>query len=190
MVLFEYLSAAFLLVLVAYLVFRVLVLRDYHRYARLTPLTSFLELAVWLSYVFFPHIYNPPDWWLVWFAKTPDSSIHKFTGTLLVALGMIIALVAMAKLGLRTTMGNKQGILQQAGLYSVSRNPQLVGGGLAALGVTILWPSWYALGWLALYGVIGHLMVLAEEEHLRSTLGESYLEYCERVPRYVKNPWK
>lgn len=190
MVLFEYLSAAFLLVLAAHLVFRVLVRRDYQRFGRLSPLTSFLEFVVWFSYVFFPHVYNPSDWWLVWFAKTPDSTDQKSTGTLLVVAGMVIALVAMAKLGLRTTMGNKQGILQQAGLYSVSRNPQLVGGGLAALGVTILWPSWYALGWLVLYGVIGHLMVRTEEEHLRLSLGEAYLEYCRKVSRYIKIPWE
>jgi protein-S-isoprenylcysteine O-methyltransferase Ste14 len=53
------------------------------------------------------------------------------------------------------------------------------------IGIALLWPSWYALGWVALGAVIAHMMVLTEEEHLRRTLGESYLAYCQNVPRYV-----
>ncbi len=190
MVLPMYLMAAFLLLLGGFIVFRVLVRRDYRHRGYLTPLTSFLELVIWLLFVCFPDIYNPPDWWLVCFANTPVSPVHKIIGSTLVAVGMAVALIAMAGLGVRTTMGDKVQALQQTGLYRVSRNPQLVGGGLAVLGVAVLWPSWYALGWVVLYGVIGHLMVLAEEEHLRSTHGETYVKYCREIPRYIGIPRK
>lgn len=190
MVLPVYLMAAFLLLLGGFVVFRVLVRRDYQRRGRLTPLTSLLELAIWLLFVCFPYLYNPPDWWLVCFANTPVSPVPKIIGSALVAVGMCVALIAMAGLGVRTTMGDKTQALRETGLYRVSRNPQLVGGGLAVLGVAVLWPSWYALGWVVLYGVIGHLMVLAEEEHLRSAHGEAYARYCERIPRYIGIPHK
>jgi len=190
MVLPVYLIAALLLLLGGFIVFRVLVRRDYQHISRLTGLTSFLELAIWLLFVCFPYIYNPSDWWLVWFAKTPVSLVPKITGSALVVMGMGVALIAMAGLGLRTTMGDKTQVLKQVGLYRLSRNPQLVGGGLAVLGIGVLWPSWYALGWVALYGVIGHLMVLAEEEYLRSTHGEAYVKYCQWIPRYIGIPRK
>jgi protein-S-isoprenylcysteine O-methyltransferase Ste14 len=56
---------------------------------------------------------------------------------------------------------------------------------LVVIGVVVLWPSWYALGWVVLYGIVVHLMVLTEEEHLRAVHGEEYERYCSRVPRYL-----
>jgi protein-S-isoprenylcysteine O-methyltransferase Ste14 len=187
-VLAGYLISALLLLAAAFVVFRVLVQRDYNRERRLTPFTSFLELLIWVLYVCFPYIYNPPDWWLVWFADSPANPALKIIGSALTAAGMAVAVVAMARLGFGRTLGQKAEALQQTGLYRLSRNPQLVGGGLAVLGIAVLWPSWYALGWVVLYGVIGHLMVLTEEEHLRKVHGEAYARYCERVPRYLGLP--
>ena len=39
----------------------------------------------------------------------------------------------------------RQGTLEWRELYWVSRNPQIVGFGLAVVGIALLWPSWYAL---------------------------------------------
>ena len=69
--------------------------------------------------------------------------------------------------------------------YHVTRNPQLVGGSLLVIGTVVLWPSWYALGWAVLYGIVAHMMVLTEEEHLRDVFGGEYERYCGRVPRYL-----
>jgi protein-S-isoprenylcysteine O-methyltransferase Ste14 len=35
---------------------------------------------------------------------------------------------------------------------------------------------------------MAHLMVLAEEEHLRRVHGETYDEYCRRIPRHIGIP--
>jgi hypothetical protein len=43
-------------------------------------------------------------------------------------------------------------------------------------------------GWAGMYGVFGHWMVLAEEEHLCNLQGEGYERYCQRVPRYFGFP--
>ena len=174
-----------LLLLCGYLVFRVLVRRDYQRLGRLTPLVSTLELAVWLLVVVFPYLYNPVAWWLVWFAKTPQNLAVKLTGSLLVLIGMGLAVLAMTRLGMGTTMGQKVEGLHMSGLYRFSRNPQLLGGGLAVVGIALLWPSGYALGWIVLYGVLGHWMVISEEKHLLKIHGEAYAEYYKRVPRYL-----
>ena len=62
------------------------------------------------------------------------------------------------------------------------------------------WPAseshllWKAIGWplfaggfLAMFLAVLHMMILAEEEHLTRSLGDEYLEYRRRVPRYL---WK
>lgn len=35
-------------------------------------------------------------------------------------------------------------------MIELSRNPQIVGFFLAVVGFAIMWPSWYALGWVIL----------------------------------------
>jgi protein-S-isoprenylcysteine O-methyltransferase Ste14 len=163
-----YLIAALLVLLVAFATFRIFVRRDYQRKGRLTPFTSFLELLIWGLFVCFPYIYNPSDWWLAWFADTPVSPVFRIIGLAFTTVGMAMEVIAIGALGVRKTMGQKAEVLAQVGLYRVSRNPQIVGGGLAVVGIAVLWPSWYALGWVVLYGVIAHMMVLTEEEHLHS----------------------
>jgi len=185
MLLVVYLIATGLLLAAAYVVFGRLVRRDYRQRGRLRPLTGFLELVVWLLFVGFPYLYNPADWWLVCFAATPTNAAQKIIGSALVSVGMGLAVLAMAGLGAAKSFGQETAGLRETGLYRWSRNPQLVGGGLAVSGILMLWPSWYALGWAVMGGLIGHGMVLAEEEHLRHRHGEAYVRYCARVPRYV-----
>lgn len=98
---------------------------------------------------------------------------------------LVLAFGTMAWFGLRRAFGRQVTGLIDRGPYRLSRNPQLVGGSLLILGTVVLWPSWYALGWAVLGGVIGHVMVLTEEEHLRDVFGETYERYCEQVPRYL-----
>ena len=52
------------------------------------------------------------------------------------------------------------------------------------------WPSLYALGWLVMYSLISHWMVITEEEHLTRIFGEEYLMYFSEVPRYLGIPKK
>ena len=183
-----YLVSAFLLLAVAFVVFRVLVRRDYRDRGRLTHLTGFLELVVWALVVFFPCLYNPSDWLSVWFGNPPVSLPLRIIGGATTAVGILIAMAAITRLGIGKTMGQTTEGLRQAGLYQLSRNPQIVGGLLMVTGCAVLWPSWYALGWVALYAIVGHVMVLTEEEHLRNMYGEEYTVYCQRIPRYVGIP--
>jgi protein-S-isoprenylcysteine O-methyltransferase Ste14 len=188
MLLSVYLIATGLWLAAAFVVFGRLVRREYRQRGRLTPMTGLLKLAVWLLFVGFPYLYNPADWWLVCFAATPTNAAQKIAGSALVIVGMGLAVLAMAGLGVTKSFGQQTKGLKETGLYRWSRNPQLVGGGLAVIGILVLWPSWYALGWAVMGGIIGHGMVLAEEEHLRHRHGNAYVRYCARVPRYVGLP--
>ncbi len=151
----SYLVAGLLLLVVAWRIFCVLVPRDYRQQGRLAPHTGLLELIAWLLFVAFPFIYNPRDWWLICWATTPAAPWQKSAGSALVIGGMGLAVVAVASLGAATSFGQRAAGLHERGLYRWSRNPQLLGGFLAVTGVVVLWPSPYALGWAAMYGIMG-----------------------------------
>jgi protein-S-isoprenylcysteine O-methyltransferase Ste14 len=182
-----YITSAFLLLVGAFFVFRVLARRDYHWKGRLTPFSAFLELLIWALYFGFPYIYNPPDWPWFWSLDTQSSVLWVF-GFVCITVGFVLAFVTMFWFGLRRAFGLQVNELIQAGPYRLTRNPQIVGGSLLVIGSVMQWPSWYALGWVILYGAIAHMMVLTEEGHLRNAHGEGYMRYCERVPRYLGLP--
>jgi protein-S-isoprenylcysteine O-methyltransferase Ste14 len=180
-----YFISVFLLIVIALAIFRIFVRRDYQRKGQLTLVSGFLELLIWGLYMSFPYIYNPAEWVYFWSRNVPVSAPVRVAGLICIAVGLALAFGTMIWFGLRRALGLQVDELNQRGPYRLTRNPQLVGGSLLVIGTVVLWPSWYALGWAALYGVVGHLMVVTEEEHLREVYGEEYERYCEQVPRYL-----
>jgi protein-S-isoprenylcysteine O-methyltransferase Ste14 len=87
-------------------------------------------------------------------------------------------------------LGNDTPGLATSGLYSYSRNPQFVGYGLSIMGAVIAWGR--SLGWLGLiaYLVMVYWVARVEEEHLTRVYGQSYRDYCSRVPRFIGLPKK
>jgi protein-S-isoprenylcysteine O-methyltransferase Ste14 len=184
-VLAVYFVSAFLLLAGARAVFCSVVQRAYQRERRLTSLAFFLQIVIWGMYFAFPYIYNPFDW--AW-SSAHGSRSHAGlwgVGWACVALGLVVLAIAIAWLGWPRSSGQGSKALEISGPYRVTRNPQLVGCLLLVTGYVVLWPSWYALGWLALYAGTAHMMVLAEEGYLRAAHGELYEQYRRRVPRYL-----
>ena len=116
--------------------------------------------------------------------------LPKVIGLLILFGGLVLMFSAMIWLGLLRTFVQKTNGLMQSGYYRISRNAQVLGCMPFGIGFAVLWPSWYGLGWALLFAAIAHMMVLSEEEHLRNTYGEEYLNYCERVPRYAGLRWE
>jgi len=179
-----YSISASLLLLAAFVVFRILFRNDYSRKRKLSPLSILIGTLIFFLWGGFPWIYGPADW--------PAVHIHPIletVGWILLWGGVAVMFIGIGQLGFSRTLGQKQDVLKQTGLYRLSRNPQVIGCILYGLGFALLWPSWYAVGWIALILAMTHLMVLTEEEYLHAVFGEDYKEYCKRVPRYVlKNP--
>jgi protein-S-isoprenylcysteine O-methyltransferase Ste14 len=178
-----YLISSAILLAVAFVTFRVLVRRDYLRRGRLTPLSVFLEYAVFFLWGTFTY--------LDWSSATSIAEVGpllRLIAWVLIIGGVGVTLIAMARLGIRRLHGLDSRVLEASGLYGVTRNPQIVASGLAVVGYALYWPSWHTAGWAALYLAICHMMVLTEEEHLRSAFGEQYARYSERVPRYLGLP--
>jgi len=183
-----YVFSALLLLVCAWVVFRVFVRRDYRRRGRLTSFSTFLECLIWGLYFAFPSIYDPFLWTRPGASSNHINPIVGSIGVAVIVFGAATVIVAMTWLGLSRSFGQQVNELRVSGPYRVSRNPQLVGSALLALGYVMLVPSWYALGWLGLYAPIAHMMVMTEEEHLRDRHGAAYDRYCMRVPRYLGFP--
>jgi protein-S-isoprenylcysteine O-methyltransferase Ste14 len=180
-----YLLLAFFLLAAAYLVFRRLIRRDYLRKGHLTSLSSYLQLLVFAGLMGFPYLFNPPAWPWFWRLEGTSGFYLQLLGLSVILLGFGVAFGTMAWFGMRRAFGLEVKGLVRLGPYRFTRNPQILGGYLLVIGITIQWPSWYSLGWIILYGVIGHWMILTEEDHLRTLFGEEYKCYCEQAPRYL-----
>jgi len=87
---------------------------------------------------------------------------------------------------LRFVLGEEPAALVQGELYRFSRNPMYLAVVVTIFGQATL----FASRRIALYGVavaiFFHLVVvLLEEPHLRAKQGETYDDYCRRVPRWL-----
>lgn len=145
-----YFASIILLLVLTWVVFRVFVRRDYGRTGRLTSVSSFLELLVWGLYFGLPYLYNPPEWAWFWSREVPVGLPLRITGVICIVLGLVSAFGTMVWFGLRRAFGLEVDRLVQIGPYRFTRNPHLVGGSLLVIGPFALWPSWYALRWVAL----------------------------------------
>ena len=99
--------------------------------------------------------------------------------------GLAISLISF-KTSFRVGIDEKtRDALVTGGIFALSRNPIYVSFALVLLGQLAV--SCNAI--FALYGVAGcwlfHRQVLQEEVFLRSHYGDAYLQYCQKVRRYL-----
>ncbi len=174
-----YLLGYLAMLLGAYLTFRVFVRRAYAMHGRVTAFSLLLECLICGLYCNYPYLYLPFVW--------PDLPILPLIpGLGLIGLGILVIVVGMTSLGFLRLTGLASPAIYRQGVYRMSRNPQLVGFFLYALGFAVLWPSWYALGWVLLFLPCFHMMVITEEAYLLQMHGDAYRSYCGSVPRYIR----
>ena len=176
---------AILLLLFAFIAFRHIVRRDYLTRGKLSAFASMLQLLVFCGYFFFPYLLNPPEWAYFWRLSRSEARYSQLIGFVIICLGFLVAFGTMAWFGIGKAFGLNVSGLTNQGPYNFSRNPQILGGYLLVFGTAIQWISLYSLGWVALYAIIAHWMVITEEEHLSQVYGEEYEQYCSKVPRYL-----
>jgi protein-S-isoprenylcysteine O-methyltransferase Ste14 len=183
-----YLISSLLFLLFAFLVFRVLLRRDYQNKGRTTWFTIILETLVFALHANFSYLFIPAVW-PAW-PTLSENSFQQTMGLILIVFGIILTLAAMASLGYKRLFGQGSDAIAQSGFYRFTRNPQIIFYGLVVIGIAVLWPSWYAVFWIILYGLIAHMMIITEEEYLLTMHGENYQVYCKKVPRYIKFNFK
>ncbi|HPH96516.1 MAG TPA: isoprenylcysteine carboxylmethyltransferase family protein [Anaerolineaceae bacterium] len=74
----------------------------------------------------------------------------------------------------------------QTGIFSRSRNPVFLGMIAITAGLFLAIPSAISLLAFGLCWASLELQVRLEEAHLRAALGQPYLDYCARVPRWLR----
>jgi len=179
-VLIVYASLAVLVLAVGFVVFRVIVRRDYRQKGRMTRFSIFMAYVGICSYVSFTYVNLPPDW-----PAIHVSAGLEVIGSLLFYGGLALMVLNMVWLGIQRSHGQDVSQLKESGFYRWTRNPQALAFVIALVGNLILWPTWQNLVALILLAVLMHFMVLTEEEHLRTVFGEEYEQYCQRVPRFL-----
>ena len=174
-------TLSYLLTLSAgFIILRVFVRRDYLQLGKLRLITAFLQGLLFFIHGSLPLLYLPQDWPKI---NVPDWI--SVIGLSLIVIGLSTLLISMTKLGIQTSLGRGEKELVKTGLYTITRNPQSIAYGLFVIGFSILWPSWFSLGWAILYFILIHTMILTEEEHLTRLYGEKYQAYLQQTPRYM-----
>jgi protein-S-isoprenylcysteine O-methyltransferase Ste14 len=179
----NYISSALILMGSGYIIFRILVRNDYRKRGKLSPLSAFLEFVFFALHANAMYLFIPVKW-----PELPplaDEVLLYYTSLVLIIIGLVVVITAMLPLGYFRAMGLRSKKLKTNGLYSLTRNPQLVGYYLILIGFAVSYPSVYSAAWIIIFGVVVHWMVITEEEYLLKIYGQEYEDYCKRTPRYL-----
>ena len=172
--------------LLGYLIFRRLVLRDYLQRGKLGSLAVFLEFVIFALHANLIYLSLSVPWPQL--PPYPDNPLQLYSGIGIVVLGVLSTIGIMAYLGFGTSVGQEPAGVRSTGPYRWTRNPQLLTYGLSLLGFWIIYPRLEVAAWILLYAILAYLMVVTEEQHLQKLFGEEYEEYCRKVPRFIL-PW-
>ena len=110
-------------------------------------------------------------------------------GILLSFAGLSFYVASVRRFGsFKQLSGLEAGELVTGGVYRYTRNPQIVGWGVALLGVALAGRSSKALTLVAAYFLAHRLYFPFEERSLERAFGEEYRRYRARVPRFPGLP--
>ncbi|OBK22754.1 isoprenylcysteine carboxyl methyltransferase [Mycobacterium asiaticum] len=186
----QYLAALLVVVLVGTVLARVLLLRRTG-----TRAVHFGELdntdfaippfALFYFYTVFAAAFG---WPVISTQRFFRSTVAAWVGVGLCATAVVVLVASLVSFGKSFRIGidvDKPGGLVTTGIFAVSRNPIYVGFFLFLLGQLLVFPNWVPLICLVVGAWLFNRQVLREEEFMREHYGKEYLEYCERVRRYV-----
>jgi protein-S-isoprenylcysteine O-methyltransferase Ste14 len=77
------------------------------------------------------------------------------------------------------------GKLITTGVFALSRNPMYMAFALIMLGQFLIFSNWIPLVYLVAAIWLFHRQVIREEGFLKQHYGQEYVDYCNRVRRYV-----
>ncbi len=75
--------------------------------------------------------------------------------------------------------------LNTNGVYQISRNPMYVSYFICFMGMALLTRSWMLFGFVAVFQISAHWIILAEERWCLEKFGEPYAQYMKTVRRYI-----
>lgn len=101
--------------------------------------------------------------------------------------GLVLILISSFTLGrsIRIGLPTEETVLKTRGIYQFSRNPMYLGVHLVTLAAIFITLKW----WVVLPGLFSfytyHRIVLGEEKFLERRFGTDYLNYKQKIRRYI-----
>jgi protein-S-isoprenylcysteine O-methyltransferase Ste14 len=141
--------------------------------------------AFFYFYLIFARAFNLPSLSTQEFFR---SSIVSGIGVFLCVAGLFLLLLSLVSFGKSFRVGidtNYPDTLVTNGVFAFSRNPIYVAFGLVLLGQFFLYSNWILFVYIIAAIWLFQRQVLREEQYLRDHYGQQYLEYCDRVRRYL-----
>lgn len=121
-------------------------------------------------------------------AELFNNEAVSWIGVVLCLLGLLLFLFSLISFGKSFRVGideDKPGPLITTGAFTISRNPIYTAFGTTLIGIFFIFPNWILLLYLIVGFWLFNRQVLREEESLKRIYGQEYVEYCERVRRYL-----
>lgn len=117
-----------------------------------------------------------------------ELNLLTLVGVIGLSIGLLLFIIAMVTMGKSWRVGvdeKSHTDLVEQGLFKISRNPTFVGFDFMFIGLIFISPNLWTIA-IAIFNVIGlHNLILKEEKHLKNMLGQQYLDYKKRIPRYL-----
>jgi protein-S-isoprenylcysteine O-methyltransferase Ste14 len=141
--------------------------------------------AFFYFYLVFAHAFNLPT-------GSRQALFHAElayrVGVSLCLAGLLLLFLSLVSFGKSFRVGidsNAPDKLVTTGIFAFSRNPIYVALGLVLLGQFFLFSNWILLVYIIAAIWLFQRQVSREEQYLRDHYGQQYLEYCDRVRRYL-----
>ena len=114
------------------------------------------------------------------FLKIRTDSYLLYSGLVIYGLGVLLCLVSVINFAKPAKNG-----INLRGIYGISRNPMYVAYFIYFIGCTILTQSLYLLGIVVIFQISAHWIILSEERWCIQKFGEEYINYMNKVRRYL-----
>lgn len=116
-----------------------------------------------------------------------ESLYLKIAGILIITFSLVFFQITLFhfKKSLRFGLDqNNQGSLITTGVFSISRNPFFLSIEMYFLGIALLLPNIFFIGFSVLAVISIHFFILKEEKFMRKVYGAEYEKYKQQVRRY------
>src|SRR5574339_679472 len=149
--------------------------------------TDFLipPFALLYFYLIFAHAFQLPTFSTQQFFH---SEAIAWIGVFFCLAGLVLLLWSLVSFGRSFRVGidtEQPDKLITSGVFAFTRNPIYVAFAMILLGQFLIFPSWILLIYTLAGTWLFHRQVLREEEYLKNHYGKEYLEYSNRVRRYL-----
>ena len=145
------------------------------RAAFFAPLIGKEKVAYW-----FYQISNILFFVYLWFLNITTDPNWLYTGLVIYGFGVLLCLGSVINFARPVESG-----INVKGLYRVSRNPMYVAYFIYFLGCVILTQSSILLALLIVFQISAHWIILSEERWCVKKFGEEYINYMNKVRRYI-----